>query len=134
MRNRSIARLLAMVLAVVMLLSLVGCGGGQKTPGEAEGRKVIHFAASYVTAQVRDAYKALVETYNNGQGITDGVYVQMRENSGAISGLESALRNNYQYDVLQLNDDEFKNLAMQGGNYFVALDDYLTDSVKSSMQ
>ena len=53
MRNRSIARLLAMVLAVVMLLGLVGCGGGQKTPEEAEGRKVIHFAASYVTAQVR---------------------------------------------------------------------------------
>ena len=134
MRNRSIARLLAMVLAVVMLLSLVGCGGGQKTPEEAEGRKVIHFAASYVTAQVRDAYKALVETYNNGQGITDGVYVQMRENSGTISGLESALRSNYQYDVLQLNDDEYKALAMQGGNYFVAMDEYLTDAVKTSMQ
>ena len=133
MRN-PIQKVMALILVAVMLLGLVGCGGGQKAPEEAEGRKVIHFAASYVTAQVRDAYEALVETYNNGQGITDGVYVQMRENSGAISGLESALRNNYQYDVLQLNDDEFKNLAMQGGNYFVALDDYLTDSVKSSMQ
>ena len=41
MRNRSIARLLAMVLAVVMLLSLVGCGGGQKTPEEAMDRGLI---------------------------------------------------------------------------------------------
>ena len=80
------------------------------------------------------AYKEMVETCNNGQGVTDGVFVQMRDNAGAISGLDSALRNNYQYDVLQLNDDEFKTLAMQGGNYFVALDDYLTDDVKTAMQ
>ena len=133
MRN-PIQKVIALILVAVMMLGLVGCGGGQKAPEEAGDRTVIHYAASYVTAQVRDAYKELVDTYNNGQGVIDGVYVQMRENSGAISGLDSALRNNYQYDVLQLNDDEFKNLAMQGGNYFVALDDYLTDSVKSSMQ
>ena len=133
MRNL-IQKVMALILVAVMMLGLTACGGGQKAPEEAGDRTVIHYAASYVTAQVRDAYKELVDTYNNGQGVIDGVYVQMRENSGAISGLDSALRNNYQYDVLQLNDDEFKNLAMQGGNYFVALDDYLTDSVKSSMQ
>ena len=60
----------------------------------------------------------------------DGVYVQLRENSGAISGLDSALRNNYQYDVLQLNDDEYKALAMQGGNYFIAMDEYLSQTCK----
>lgn len=133
MRN-TFTKIAALILVAVMLLGLTACGGGQKAPEEAGDRTVIHYAASYVTAQVRDAYKELVDTYNNGQGVIDGVYVQMRENSGAISGLDSALRNNYQYDVLQLNDDEYKNLAMQGGNYFVALDDYLTDSVKSSMQ
>ncbi len=130
---KTMKRIVALMLAMLMIAGLVGCGGNA-VPAEAGDRTVVYFAASYVTAQVQNAYKEMVETYNNGQGITDGVYVQMRENSGAISGLDSALRSNYQYDVLELHDDEFKTLAMQGGNYFVKLDDYLTDSVKTSMQ
>lgn len=132
---KTMKRIVALMLAMLMIAGLVGCGGGEvEEPSDADGRTVIYYAASYVTAQVQAAYKEMVETYNNGQGIIDGVYVQMRDNAGAISGLDSALRNNYQYDVLELHDDEFKTLAMQGGNYFVALDDYLTDDVKASMQ
>ena len=132
--RRSFAALLALCLAAAMTIGLAGCGGkGPEVPAEVEGRTVIYYAASYVTAQVQTAYKEMVEAYNNGQGVTDGVYVQMRENAGAISGLDSALRSNYQYDVLELHDDEFKTLAMQGGNYFVKLDDYLTDDVKAAM-
>lgn len=129
-------RVAALSLAVVMMVAcFAGCGGGQEeTPEQADGRTVIYYAASYVTAQVQNAYKEMVETYNNGQGISDGVYVQMRENAGAISGLDSALRSNYQYDVLELHDDEYKTLAMQGGNYFVELDQYLTEDVKAAMQ
>ena len=135
MKN-TMKKITVLFLAIAIVIGLVGCGGGggEQTPTEADGRTVIYYAASYVTAQVQNAYKEMVETYNNGQGVTDGVYVQMRENAGAISGLDSALRNNYMYDVLQLNDDEFKTLAMQGGNYFVELDKYLTDGVKASMQ
>lgn len=129
-------RVAALSLAVVMMAAcFAGCGGGQEeTPEQADGRTVIYYAASYVTAQVQNAYKEMVETYNNGQGVTDGVFVQMRENAGAISGLDSALRSNYQYDVLELHDDEYKTLAMQGGNYFVELDQYLTEDVKAAMQ
>ena len=133
---------LALLLVLVMTVGLVGCGGnsgdhGSETPdAPADGneRTVIYYQAAYVTAQVQAAYKEMVETYNNGQGVTDGVYVQMRENSGAIAGLDSALRNNYQYDVLELRDNEFKTLAIQGGNYFVELDQYLTDDAKAAMQ
>ena len=125
---------MALLLAVLMVISLAACGGGMEKPKEAGDRTVVYYAASYVTAQVQPAYKEMVEAYNNGQGVIDNVYVQMRENSGAISGLDSALRGNYQYDVLQLNDDEYKTLAMQGGNYFVDLDKYLTDDVKASMK
>ena len=133
--NKTIKRVMALLLVAVMAMSLAACGGGgNQPPAEAGERTVIYYAASYVTAQVQEAYKKMVDTYNNGQGVTDGVYVQLRENSGAISGLDSALRSNYQYDVLQLRDDEYKTLAMQGNNYFVKLDDYLTDSVKTSMQ
>ena len=124
---------LALLLAAIMMLSLAGCGSKGGNSADAGDRTVVYYAASYVTAQVRDAYLEMVETYNNGQGKEDGVYVQMTENSGAISGLDSALRSNYMYDVLQLNDDEYKSLAMQGGNYFVALDDYLTEDAKAAM-
>ena len=124
---------LALLLAAIMALSLAGCGGSGETPADAGDRTVVYYAASYVTAQVRDAYLEMVKTYNDGQGKEDGVYVQMTENSGAISGLDSALRSNYMYDVLQLNDDEYKSLAMQGGNYFKSLDEYLTDDVKTAM-
>ena len=127
-------KVFTLILALLMTVSFAACGGGgEEAPAEAGERTVIYYASSYVTAQVQEAYKELVKTYNEGQGVTDGVYVQMRDNSGAIAGLDSALRANYQYDVLQLNDDEFKTLAMQGGNYFVKLDDYLTDDVKASM-
>ena len=131
---KTMKKVFTLILALLMTVSLAACGGGgEEAPAEAGERTVIYYAASYVTAQVQEAYKELVKTYNEGQGVTDGVYVQMRDNSGAIAGLDSALRANYQYDVLQLNDDEFKTLAMQGGNYFVKLDDYLTDDVKASM-
>ena len=131
---KTMKKIAALLLALVMTVSFAACGGGgEEAPAEAGERTVIYYASSYVTAQVQEAYKELVKTYNEGQGVTDGVHVQMRDNSGAIAGLDSALRANYQYDVLQLNDDEFKTLAMQGGNYFVKLDDYLTDDVKASM-
>lgn len=132
--KKQIKRTIAALLAAMMVIGVSGCGGKGGNAGNAGDRTVVYYAASYVTAQVRDYYLELVETYNNGQGIEDGVYVQMTENSGAISGLDSALRGNYMYDILQLNDDEYKTLATQGGNYFVVLDEYLTDDVKAAME
>ena len=129
-----LTRALAVALIMALTAGFTGCYAPEELPPEAEGRTVIYFAASYVTAQVQDSYRELVETYNEGQGVTDGIYVQLKENSGAISGLESSLRKNYQYDVIQLNDDEFKALAIQSGNLFVSLDDYLTEEAKTAMQ
>lgn len=127
-------KVLALGMALVLLLGLVGCGSNQdNVPAESGGRTVIYYAASYVTAQVQDSYREMVETYNQTQGVIDNVYVQMRDNPGAISALDSALRANYPYDVLELHDDEFKTLAMQGGNYFVELDQFLTDDAKAAM-
>lgn len=130
--KKKMKRIAALLLAAVMTMSVVGCGGKSGASAEAGDRTVIYYAASYVTAQVRDAYLELVKTYNEGQGVEDGVYVQMTENSGAIAGLDSALRSNYMYDVLQLHDDEYKALAIQGG-YFKSLDEFLTDDAKTAM-
>ena len=134
MKKSRFVKVLALMLVLTMLAGFAGCtGGGEEAPSVAGGRTVIYYAASYVTAQVQDAYKEMVKTYNETQGVIDGIYVQMRDNPGAIAGLESALRNNYQYDVVQLNDDEYKHLVQQNGKFFVTLDDYLTDEAKTAM-
>lgn len=124
---------IALFLAAIMTVSVAGCGNGDENVSNGDGdRTVIYYASSYVTAQVRDYYLEMVDTYNKTQGIEDGVYVQMTDSAGAISGLNSALRSNYLYDVVQLKDDEYKALAMQG-DYFLSLNEYLTDDVKTSM-
>ena len=132
--NIWLKRVLAVTLVMVLAASLFGCVRREEVPEEAKGRTVIYFAASHVTAQVQDAYKELVKVYNETQGVKDGIYVQMRDSSGPLAGLESSLRNNYQYDVIQLRDDEFKAVAMQGSNFFITLDQYMTDDVKAAMQ
>lgn len=134
-KKELLKRMMAMGCAILMLTGLVGCGKKQdEIPPEAAGRTQIHFQTSYVTAQVQAAYREMVKVYNETQGVKDNVYVLMRENPGISAGLDSALRVNYPYDVLELRDDEFKTLAMQGGNYFVDLDSYLTEDAKAAMQ
>ena len=128
--KKTFSRVLALMLVLVMAAGVVACT--PKKPAEAGDRTVIYYAAAFVDAQMQDAYKELVDTYNNTQGIVDGVYVQLRANPGVISGLESALRANYQYDVIEIRDDSFKVLATNG-NFFVNLDSYLTDEVKANM-
>ena len=130
--KKKFSRILALMLVLVMATGMVACWKQPETPPEADGRTVIYYAAAYVDAQMQAAYSELVNTYNNTQGVTDGVYVQFKGTPGGISGLESALRKNYQYDVIELRDDSFKSLATNG-NFFVTLDDYLTNDVKAAM-
>ena len=129
--KKTFSRVLAFMLVLVMAAGMVACKRNE-TPPEAGDRTVIYYAASFVDAQMQEAYNEMVKTYNETQGVIDGVYVQFRANPGVISGLESALRSNYQYDVIELKDDAFKALATNG-NFFVNLDSYLTDDVKAKM-
>ena len=129
---KTFMKIIALAVSLVLVAGLFGCKTTPDVPPEAGSRTVIYYAASYVTAEVQAAYKEMIKVYNETQGVIDGVYVQFRENAGAIAGLESALRNNYQYDVIQLRDDEYKALAMQG-KFFMPLDNYMTDAVKEAM-
>lgn len=130
---KTFMKIIALAVSLVLVAGLFGCKTTPDVPPEAGSKTVIYYAASYVTAEVQAAYKEMIKVYNETQGVIDGVYVQFRENAGAISGLESALRNNYQYDVIQLNDNEYKSLAIQGKNFFVSLDKYLTEEAKTAM-
>ena len=65
MKKSRFVKVLALMLVLTMLAGFAGCtGGGEEAPSEAGGRTVIYYAASYVTAQVQDAYKEMVKTYN----------------------------------------------------------------------
>lgn len=137
-RTTVLAGLLAAVMLFGSIFGMTGCskdqgGQGDVPSGVEADRTVVYYAAANVTAQVKDYYQELVDTYNNTQGVIDKVYVQMRANPGAINGLDSALRSNYLYDVIQLSDDQYKSIAMQGKNYFVTLDSYLTEEAKTAM-
>lgn len=52
--KKKMKRIAALLLAAVMTMSVVGCGGKSGAAAEAGDRTVIYYAASYVTAQVRD--------------------------------------------------------------------------------
>ena len=130
--GKNFKRLATFFLAAVMMTGVVGCGGGGAST-DAGDRTVINYASAYVTVEKRDAYLAMVEAYNNGQGVKDGVYVNMVENTSAIPSLEMLLRSKCMYDVVQIEDKSFKVLAVQGQGYFVPLDKYLTDEVKDAM-
>ena len=125
-------RVLALLLVVAALLGTVaGCGGKK---ANVAGKTVIYFAASGVKASVAPYYQELISTYNSTQGEIDKVYVEMVPSSEQISGLDVSLRSNYLYDVVEVGDDQFKALVLQGVDYFVPLDGYMTDAVKTAMQ
>lgn len=124
-------RVLALLLVVAALLGTVAGCGGKKDVGD---KTVIHFAASGVKASVAPYYQELVNTYNATQGEIDKVYVEMVPSSEQISGLDVSLRSNYLYDVVEVGDDQFKALVLQSADYFVPLDGYMTDEVKTAMQ
>lgn len=126
---KKMIRGLAIVLTIALLGSVAGCGKGKDTGDKV----VIHFAASGVKASVSEYYTELVNTYNETQGEIDNVFVEMVPSSEQISGLDVSLRSNYLYDVVEIGDDQFKALVLQGDDYFVTLDNYMTDEVKKAI-
>lgn len=127
---KKISKLFALGLGCLLALSLCGCGGN-KVPPEAKGRTLIEYFACYDTYSL-NAYRKLVDTYNNGQGAEDNVYVQVRLNAGNYAQYMSTLSKNCRYSVVTIPDSDFKTLAVN--NFFIPLDGYLTDEVKTEMQ
>ena len=124
-------RVLALVMVFAALLTVFAGCKGKKDVGD---KTVIHFAACGVSAADSPHYQELINTYNTTQGEIDRVYVEMVPNSEQINGLDVALRSNYLYDVVEVYDDQYKALVLQSADYFVPMDSYMTDEVKTAMQ
>lgn len=98
----------------------------------------ISFYATYVNQYSSAAYTELVNTYNETQGVEDNVYVEMTPNAGSVGNLKSILTGvNSRYDVIMVQDDQFKGLAMESGRtgngVFVNLEDLLTEEAKEEL-
>ncbi len=133
-------RILATVSAGIILASTAAFAACDKGPEVPEGftGTAISFYSTYVNEYSKDAYSELVKTYNDTQGKTDNVYVEMVPNTGAVGNLKSILTSkSSRYDVIMVTNEQFKGLAMEEGRngegVFVNLESYLTDEAKDAM-
>ncbi len=128
-------KLAVLGVCAVMIGSVVAVAGcGPKKPAEAGDRTVVMYQAAFDDTYTGKYYTELVKAYNDGQGVTDNVYVQMVTGSGgAVQGLDNALMGNYPYDVVQIGDSQIKTLVSTGRQFFMELDGYLTDEAKAGM-
>ena len=103
---------LGTLLASSMAFGLVGCGGGPQ-----EGQTTIRF---WYTASISEnrIMQNMIDDYNKGQGIEDGVYVDgdNRQN------IERTALYVDTPDVLTVTDENFKSWAIEG--LFTDLSDY----------
>ena len=53
--KKTFVKIMALTLAFVLTVGMVGCGGGGENP-DAGDRTVVYFQASHVTAQEQAAY------------------------------------------------------------------------------
>ena len=109
---KTFKKALSLTLAGVLAsLTLTGCGG------TAKNQTIITFYAG-VSAEDGAAYKTMVETYNNGQGKTDGVYVDYKPKAtGYDSDLSTVFEGKKVPDVITLSDQYFKGYTKDGKLY-----------------
>ncbi len=112
-------------MALITAFSATACvgGGGDRTQIEFRCSVPIDAKVSYIQA---------IKAYNDGQGKTDGVYVNAAydvpsSNLGQAISSASAQTPN----VVCIEDADFKGYASLG--YFLNLDNYLTADVKETM-
>lgn len=114
-------------LAITLMMTFIAfiCAACGNEEGPAEGQVEITFWGSnsqYNTAQ----YKDLVDTYNKGQGLLDGVYVVYSPKGGDYSSsLSTILRGRNAPNVCLVGDKYFKAFAAQG--LLANLEPYLAD-------
>ena len=134
--SRALAVLSAGIVGAGAML-LGACNNGPDVPPGFTGT-AISFYATYVNQYSSAAYTELVNTYNETQGVEDNVYVEMTPNAGSVGNLKSILTGvNSRYDVIMVQDDQFKGLAMESGRtgngVFVNLEDLLTEEAKEEL-
>lgn len=135
MKKKSILALVAAVaLSIVIAATCVGCGGGNG--GTANGITKINFAAIRCDEYLGDPFRLAVKTYNEGQGKTDGVFVEADYETSTLPGLANAVKGTT-YNVIGIENKFYKRYAVSD-NFTVletpdGTDNLLTDELKTRM-
>ena len=110
MKGRKVAVILAAIMCMGSVVALGACGGG-KGSGEID----FWYSASVPNGRI---ISEMIETYNNGQGIEDGVKVK-GDNRGQISRTDFITDSP---NVVMLADEQFKQFAVE--DYYLDLTQY----------
>lgn len=127
-------KIISLVISAVLLLSLgsMAACGNKKNP-DADGRKEIVFLAD-AGATSKPAFEKMVQTYNDGQGKTDGVYVTLKPSSGVSTKGENYFKQSSRNapNVMMVSDQVYRSYAISsdrssadGMGYFLNLNDYV---------
>lgn len=116
----------ALLCACMAVGGFSACGGNPDTAG----RTMIDFWTQSSSANAA-AYKELIDTYNAGQGKTDGVYVVPNYTAGDAT-MANALGTSAAPNVINIGDKLIKSYASLG--YALELDGYMTDEAKEDMK
>lgn len=102
-------KLFVVLIAVLMLFSLCGCGGSNDDASSGQ-TKITFFAG--IDTDTGNFYEELVKTYNEGQGKVDGVYVDYKPKaSNYDADLSTVFAGTSVPDVITLSDQYFKGYA-----------------------
>ena len=96
------AAMLGAILAGSMVFGLTGCGGGAP-----EGSTEISFWYS-ASLSNNAIYRELINTYNDGQGVEDGVWVE-GDNRQNVDSTQLYVN---PPEVLVVSDEDFKSYAL----------------------
>ena len=131
MNNKKIKILTSGIAAIMCGVSAFGFAGcGDKTPAGAGDRVVVTAAISQCDADTVSAMQELVDTYNDGQGKEDNVFIDATYMNGDYIQYIQDNRKG-RYGIVLGRTGDFKNYARYG--IFEELDGYLTDDVKAEL-
>lgn len=111
---KKVTRVLAMVLAVVLLLGLTACGGDKQ-----KGKVKVNFWAE-VSEASKDTLQQVIDDFNASHS---DIYVTLTPQSDS-SGLTNILRGRRPPDVIMVDDRTIKNYVSEG--LLEKLDSYIT--------
>lgn len=114
--KKKMCKILAAMLIVVMLFSLVACGGS----GKEKGKVKVSFWAEVNSAN-QDTLLQIVKDFNSSH--PNIAVTLVPQSAGYASGLSNTLRGSNPPDVVTVDDKVFKSYVKEG--YLEKLDDYI---------
>lgn len=109
-KTRILAAVTGVSLGLASLLSFAACGEKEEVP---EGSTEITFWYDS-GLETQSVYRELVQTYNEGQGVEDGVYVLGSRKVGISESARMQITGGTPPNVVMISDTVFRTYAIEG--------------------